>query len=464
MPSGSSKARRVPASVEAQLQAASYGRSRSTARTTREAAARLIARAGREMDSWWRTRTVAGPIDVLDFFSGCGGMSAGFAAVNGVIHAYRIAGAVDIDGIAAASFAANLGVPCSLLDAARLVDDDRALEAFLQSCRLRSSAPLVLIGCAPCQGFSSHRNDAGPGDSRNSLYVDFAKIAARLVPEVVIAENVPEILTERYWPLVCHARSILEKAGYFVQISVHNTAEFGVAQERFRAVLIAMRRPFGPMRGAIARDEFKTVREAIGHLPSIAAGQRDPNDAMHYTAGHRETTLETIRAVPKNGGSRPEDAGPECLRRAKERAGRAAYEDVYGRLYWDRPSITVTAYARNPASGRFVHPEQDRGLSIREAALLQSFPSDYRFVGTLDECFRQIGNAVPPVFANSLALFVLGELLGSPVRVEDFDPGITASVGASFSRLIPSLKAQGVAREPRRDWCVPDAKQLELHI
>lgn len=107
---------------------------------------------------------------------------------------------------------------------------------------------------------------------------------------------------------------------------------------------------------------------------------------------------------------------------------------------WDRPAITITAYARNPASGRYVHPEQHRGLSVREAALLQSFPDDYQFAGSLDERFRQIGNAVPPAFAAHLASHVLREL-HSEEPLESFDEGITKPVGPSFSRLIPALKA-----------------------
>jgi DNA (cytosine-5)-methyltransferase 1 len=132
--------------------------------------------------------------------------------------------------------------------------------------------------------------------------------------------------------------------------------------------------------------------------------------------------------------------GPQCLVRARERQGRGAYDDVYGRLYWDKPAITITAYARNPASGRFVHPEQNRGLSVREAAILQSFPSNYIFAGTFDQKFRQIGNAVPPSFSACLAMHLVGELLG-PAFSGDIDEGIIEPIGASFSRLIPALKA-----------------------
>src|ERR1019366_3118289 len=323
-----------------------------------------------------------------------------------------------------------------------LARNPKALKESLANSGRRPGHPLVLIGCAPCQGFSSHRNRAGHKDQRNSLVVDFARIAGEWNPDAIVIENVPELLTERYWPFVEQSRSILTRAGYSVYVGVHNMAEFGVPQERFRAVMLALPKRFTPPRGFLKRSEFRTVRQAIGGLPKIKAGERHPDDQMHYTAGHHESTLETIRAVPKDGGSRPPDVGPECLRRGAERQGKAMYEDVYGRLYWDRPAITITAYARNPASGRFIHPAQDRGLSVREAALLQAFPPDYAFSGSLDQRFRQIGNAVPPAFASYLACHIIGELLvpnGASGEVSEC--GILKPVGASFSRIIAALKA-----------------------
>lgn len=391
--------------------------------------------------NWRRAKALRdGPIDIIDMFSGCGGMSTGFMSVNGERPSFRLAGAVDIDAVANRTYELNLGVKPLHADIGQLARKPKLLAETIGGVRPDPTRPLVLIGCAPCQGFSSHRNDAGAADPRNSLFVDFARIAAKLRPAAIVAENVPELLTDKYWPFVVRAREALERVGYFVHVGVHNMAEFGVPQERFRALMLAMPRKFRPPRGFLNRGEFKTVRDAIGRLPPVKAGERHPKDAMHFTAGHRESTIETIKAVPADGGKRPDDVGPDCLRRAKERNGRAVYEDVYGRLFWDRPAITITAYARNPASGRYVHPEQHRGLSVREAALLQSFPSDYEFTGSLDERFRQIGNAVPPAFAAHLAAHVLREL-SSDEPVSEFVRGITGPVGPSFSRLIPSLKA-----------------------
>jgi DNA (cytosine-5)-methyltransferase 1 len=391
--------------------------------------------------NWGRVGDLSpGPIDVIDFFSGCGGMSAGFLAVNAIAPAYRVAMAVDIDKDANETYEANIGLRPLAIDVAELAANTRKARRLVSSVRSSATAPLVLIGCAPCQGFSSHRNAAGESDARNSLFIAFAKIAAAVQPDAIVVENVPEILTDRYWPLVVRAREILKRAGYQSRLAVHNMAEFGVPQQRFRALLIAMRRPFRMPAGFIEPQRYRTVRDAIGNLPAIAAGEMATNDPMHFTAAHRRSTIETIMAVRPDGGNRPSDVGPSCLRRAAEKQGRAAYEDVYGRLWWDRPSITVTAYARNPASGRYVHPEQHRGLSVREAALLQSFPSRYMFSGNFDSRFRQIGNAVPPVFAAHLATHVLRELLVEK-PVSDRGADITSSLGPSFSRLIPALKA-----------------------
>jgi DNA (cytosine-5)-methyltransferase 1 len=396
-----------------------------------------------DVDGHWASalRAEEGPIDVIDMFSGCGGMSAGFLSLNGIRPTFRLALAVDIDRVANRTYEHNLGLRPLEQDVHALATDPGSLEAALAGSRRRPRQPLVLIGCAPCQGFSSHRNSSGEADPRNSLFLDFARVAVALRPAAVVVENVPELLTYRYWPLVEEATALLRDAGYSTNLSVHNLAEFGVPQERFRALLLAMPHDFDAPVGFLGREQFRSVRDAIGGLPPVAAGAVNPQDPMHRSAGHAQGTIETIRAVPRNGGSRPHDAGPDCLRRVRDRQGRSAYDDVYGRLWWDRAAITITAYSRNPASGRYVHPEQDRGLSIREAALLQGFPDTYMFDGSLDDAFRQIGNAVPPVFATSLAGHVVAQLGRSQAPSPAVSSGITQPVGTSFARLIPGLKS-----------------------
>ena len=394
-----------------------------------------------EIDELFAAAPVAtpGPVHVVDLFSGCGGMSAGFLAINSLAPAFRLTAAADIDDVANDSYAANLTLKPDNLDIRQLAKDPKK-SPFLDSIKsARGTDPMVLIGCAPCQGFSSHRNASGQNDPRNGLFSDFVTVALELDPEVIVVENVPELLTTAYWPHVAHVRKRLEKAGYIVSLSVHNMASFGVPQDRYRTLLLASRRGLPAPAATMTGGQHVTVRQAIGHLPRITPGDPHPEDALHVTARHRPSTVETIRSIPKDGGSRPPWEGPASLRRVAERQGKPAYEDVYGRLWWDRPAITVTAYARNPASGRFCHPDQDRGLSIREAALLQGFPSTYEFTGSLDDCFRQIGNAVPPRFGAVLGLHVLGAILGAKYPPAD---EVLAPIGRSFSRLIPSLKAE----------------------
>lgn len=391
--------------------------------------------------AWEKGKAVsAGPIDVVDMFAGCGGMSAGFVAANSVMPMYRLAMAVDIDPHAMATYERNLGLTPHNIDLHQYASDQTGIVQLLDQNRSARKGPWVLIGCAPCQGFSSHRNSAGASDHRNSLFVTFARIAAAAQPDVVVIENVPEVVTDKYWPTVLEARNSLEAAGYVTLLLAHDLSTFGVPQHRYRAVMIAMRRrfvgPIGPLHG----KQRKTVRDAIGGLPAITPGRRSSDDPMHYTAGHRPSTVETIMAVKPDGGSRPSHVGPESLRRFAIEHGKSAYEDVYGRLWWDKPAITITGHARNPASGRYVHPEQHRGLSVREAALLQSFPPTWEFVGGLGRSFLQIGNAVPPAFAAHLAVHIVGQLFGT--EEAQTEPGdIKSSVGPSFSRLIPAIKA-----------------------
>ena len=154
------------------------------------------------------------------------------------------------------------------------------------------------------------------------------------------------------------------------------------------------------------------------------------------TANHRRETLETIKRVPRNGGSRPSGVGPKCLDRVR------GFYDVYGRLAWDKPAITVTHYSRNPASGRYVHPVQHRGLSVREAALLQTFPLGFVFEGTFDEKFSQIGNAVPPRFACFVAAQVLCELASAKPPADDElgSVDVTSPVSSSYSSVIAGIK------------------------
>lgn len=405
----------------------------------------LTLNAQREVRSW-RPNHISGKqrrqpaFQVLDFFCGCGGMSLGFSALSRVVPLIEVVGGCDIDTDALATFQQNFQAPGINIDVRDLIDDDEALSDFIGMIpRYERQRPTIVIGCAPCQGFTSHRKRHWHRDDhRNTLVGAFASMAVRIAPECIVMENVPEMLSKKYWKHFEDARAILQEAGYTVSQAIYNAASFGVPQDRFRALVLAMKKPFLLPRPQITDpSRYSTVRDAIGKLPSVSPGEVHSSDPMHRSAAHRGSTLETIRAVPKDGGSRPPGVGPKCLDRVR------GFYDVYGRLAWDRPAITITHYARNPASGRYVHPEQDRGLTMREAALLQSFPKGFEFYGTFDSIFKQIGEAVPPLFSAAVAASCVIELLsespGPDQRVGAVTP-VSEPVSSSFSSVIAGLK------------------------
>ncbi|MFC1749649.1 DNA cytosine methyltransferase [Pseudomonadota bacterium] len=407
-----------------------------------------------ELRDWTPSKKPSGdaPIQVIDFFCGAGGMSLGFATVAKLHSSFQIIGGCDINKDAVSTFEQNFNAPGVIADVRAMARNKTDMQNYLSEISLNKSKPLVIIGCAPCQGFTSHRKKHwSKEDERNSLVAAFAKIAVQLKPECIVMENVPEMLSSKYWEEFEAARKILIKAGYTVKQAIYNCAGFGVPQERFRTLVIAMKKEFLLPEEVYDPSEFMTVRDAIGALSPLKAGVKNTKDPMHICAGHRKSTIDTIRAVPKNGGSRPKGVGPKCLDKIN------GFSDVYGRLYWDKPSITITHYARNPASGRFVHPVQDRGLSIREAATLQSFPVGFKFAGTFDSVFEQVGEAVPPRFACAVASSVLVEMGMKPPTDNELADGkssVEAPVSNSYSSVIAGIKNK--SKKQSRDYSCVD--------
>lgn len=389
---------------------------------------------------------VDNPIQLIDFFSGAGGTSLGFAAFNKVIPAFKMLAGCDINEVSATTYSHNYGTPLFNEDITKLAYEDGKLEECLEKIGFDKSKPTVLIGCAPCQGFSSHRKKHWneEDDVRNSLIMAFAAIVKAVDPEVIIMENVPEFLSERYWKYFSAAKKSYENQGYIVKEAIYNAAAFGVPQDRFRTIVIGMKKDFVLPVGYLNPSEYRTVRDAIASLPPVPAGVAAPDDPMHKSASHKQSTIDVIRQVPRDGGNRPSGVGPACLEKTK------GFSDVYGRLWWDKPSITITHYARNPASGRYTHPEQDRGLTAREAALLQSFPTGFEFTGKSDDIYRQIGEAVPPMLACAVAANVFIELVSTrPTELElaEGPQSIEEPVSSSYSSVIAGIKTRGKSKK-----------------
>ncbi len=382
------------------------------------------------------------PIQLIDFFSGAGGTSLGFAALNNVLPVFNMLGGCDINSVSAHTYSHNYGTCEINQDIVKLAYEDGLLEELLIKIGYDKSKPTVLIGCAPCQGFSSHRKKHWDeeDDIRNSLILAFARIVEKIDPEVIIMENVPEFLSKRYWNYFAAAKACFEKCGYTVKQNIYNAAMFGVPQERFRSIVIGMKKEFLMPVGYFEPEEYRTVRDAISSLPAVEAGVACASDPMHKSASHKSSTIDVIKQVPHDGGNRPAGIGPACLDKIN------GFSDVYGRLFWDKPAITITHYARNPASGRYTHPEQDRGLTAREAALLQSFPNGFEFTGKSDDIYRQIGEAVPPLLAAAVATNVLIELISVVPNEKELKENplpIESPVSSSYSSVIAGIKTKG---------------------
>jgi len=340
--------------------------------------------------------------EVIDLFSGCGGLSFGFHELEKTIGAFKIAAAIDIDDHANATYEDNYGFSPKALDMQSL-----SAREIVKKLTLGESEGRIVVGGPPCVAFSSHKKKDKRTDARSSLVVRFAKIAVALKPSLILMENVPDLLGTRHWNHFNRFRQVLERAGYTLRLCIANMAEFGVPQARHRLICIAVRKGMPSLPTGHRSDyDFSTVRDAIGNLRPLEAGESCPDDPMHITSRHRQSTVDLIRQIPRDGGSRPKGLGPKCLDKVK------GFSDVYGRLHWDRPSVTLTARCRTPSCGRYVHPEQHRGLSVREAALLQSFPPSFYFSGPFDDKFKQIGNSVAPLFSLALAVHTAGILTG----------------------------------------------------
>jgi DNA (cytosine-5)-methyltransferase 1 len=270
----------------------------------------------------------------------------------------------------------------------------------------------VLAGCAPCQPFStySQRYDMRR-DSKWALLYEFSRIVQGVVPDVVTMENVSAIHRHQVF---ADFLSLLERLGYAVWSKVIECADYGVPQLRRRMVVMASRH--GPLRlPDPATLPRRTVRETIGRMPRLVAGEQCYSDPMHSAAGLSRTNLKRIIAAKPGGSWR--DWDPSLIAECHKADTGKSYPSVYGRMEWDKPAPTMTTQCYGFGSGRFGHPEQHRAISLREAAMLQGFPRRYHFVPPGERVYfsvigRMIGNAVPVGIGRVIALGIREHLAG----------------------------------------------------
>lgn len=331
---------------------------------------------------------------VIDLFCGAGGLAYGLKSAG-----LSIAAGIDLDPACRFPFETNIGAPFVKADVADLSSEH--LQDLFGASRVR-----VLAGCAPCQPFSGYAAARRSPDERWRLLHSFLRLVEATRPEICTIENVSRLAKLGLWKEIVEA---LTELGYQLEWRVVDCSHFGVPQKRMRLVLLASR--LGPIRlprGDTSLDP--SVRAVIGNLPAVVAGGGHSSDRWHTARALTPVNLARIRSSAPGGTWRdwPETMRVDCHKRS---AGRT-YPSVYGRMSWDQAAPTITTQFYGFGNGRFGHPEQDRALTIREAALLQTFPSDFSFAEEGDEInFRRIGrligNAVPPR---------LGKAIGAAIR------------------------------------------------
>ncbi|MBS4026065.1 MAG: DNA mismatch endonuclease Vsr [Clostridia bacterium] len=324
------------------------------------------------------------PYNAIDLFSGCGGLTEGLKQAG-----FNVIAAVELDEFAARAYRANHeshGVHLFQKDIRTLNTEEIK--------RILDGRPLhLLAGCPPCQGFSSMRRrnkKKSVRDPRNNLILDYLRFVEELQPMVIMLENVPGLAKYSQFKKVYNH---LLKLGYNPKYKVVNVTNYGVPQRRKRLVMV------GSLLGDIdipeGRTTFRTVRDVIGNLESVA---ETTDDVHRIFPIHTEKIQKRIEQTPADGGSR-KDLPPEYTLECHKKEG-VGFHDVYGRLRWDDVSSTITGGCLNPSKGRFLHPVENRCITAREAAMLQTFRRNYIFPTDIPRSAiaLMIGNALPPAF------------------------------------------------------------------
>ncbi|WP_342805904.1 DNA cytosine methyltransferase [Alteromonas sp. M12] len=340
-------------------------------------------------------------MNVIDFFSGCGGASKGLEQAG-----CNISLGIDFEPNAASTYKANFPNAQFILDDVRNI----TVEDIVTKVPNITEEPLLICTCAPCQPFSNQNNKKSDADIRRTLLDETHRFILAFNPEYILLENVPGM--QNVNPNVegpfCRFLSFLSKNGYQHLKFIAKSEEYGVPQKRKRLVLLASRL------GRIEEPEkthgvngipYVTVRDAIFMLPPLRAGEVSGEDPVHRCSNLDSINLERISLTPEGGDRR--NWPTRLINKAhKDYDG---HYDTYGRMSWDKPSPTLTTRCNGYSNGRFGHPDvnQNRPISMREAANLQTFPSDYIFSGTLTSMAKQIGNAVPCELARNFGLAIL---------------------------------------------------------
>lgn len=335
-------------------------------------------------------------IKAIDFFSGAGGLTRGLLDAG-----IKVLAGVDNDADLRSTYEKN-NEPSKFIckDISRL-----DIKAFRRELGITKKDTVLYAACTPCQPFSTLNQMKG-NDNRKTLLLDFAKIVEAAPPDYILVENVPGLNSFYGKDIYQKFSATLKKCGFnYVSAGYLDAQYFGVPQVRKRFILLASRH------GEIDlprpnKKKIMTVRQFIGEIQPIEDGEEYKRIPNHVSRKLQPHLKRIVQAVPKNGGNRSQIEDTSILLACHQKNPKT-HKDVFGRMAWDKPSPTLTCRCADVYCGRFAHPDQDRGISLREAALLQTFPKSYKFYGNFRHISKQIGNAVPVKLAEKLGKQVL---------------------------------------------------------
>ena len=337
---------------------------------------------------------------VVDLFCGIGGLTHGF-----IIERFTVSAGVDFDNACSYAYSTNNNTKFLYKDITKL--STKELNSLFPKNKRK-----ILVGCAPCQPFSifnyknSNNVEKQEKDTKWKLLYSFADLIEATQPEIVSMENVPQLRTFNNGKVFNDFVKRLEKNSYKVSFGIYNAQDYGVPQRRKRLILLASKHAQFQLIPPTHKDNYVTVYHAIGHLPEIEDGKYSKDDFLHYARKLSDISKKRIKATPEGGGW--QDWDESLLLECHKKDGGQMYRSVYGRMSWNNVAPTMTTYCIGLNNGRFGHPQQDRAISLREAAILQSFPEDYDLIDpnaifNMQVIARQIGNAVPVGLGQAIA-------------------------------------------------------------
>ncbi len=342
-------------------------------------------------------------IKAIDFFCGGGGMSCGMQQAG-----IEVLAGIDYEPACKDTYEENIkGAQFIQADVFELQASQLQEKLNLK----QDDDNLLLIGCSPCQFWSIINTDKSKSKKSKNLLVEFERFVKYFNPGYVVVENVPGVLRKKEESGLQAFIEWLEGNGFAVNFKVHNTNDYGVPQNRKRFTLLANRIGSKSIFPEKVGESKLTVRDVIGisnGFKEIEAGHKDKTDFMHSVSNISELTERRLKKISKDGGNRLDFKDDPDLQLKCFVGKDNSFKDTFGRLWWDRPAPTITTKFFSVSNGRFVHPEENRALSLREGATLQSFPLDYIFHGKSHaKIARLIGNAVPPEYAKRIGKSII---------------------------------------------------------